>query len=289
MKPRGVILSGGPESVHEAGSPRAPQNDLRRRRAGARHLLRPDDDGGAARRHGGGRAPSRIRPRRRGSEGAEPPVRRRLACRRALSGVDEPRRPHHQDAAGLPGGRRFAERAVRRHPGREAEILRRDVPPRGGAHAARRGAAAQFRAQDFRRQRRLDHARLQGRGDREDPRAGRQGPGDLRAVGRRRFSGRRRADPRGDRRAAHLRVRRSRPAAARRGARRSCTLFRDSYNIPLVHVAGREDVSRRARRRQRPGGEAQDHRQAVHRRVRGRGEENRRRRSFSRRARSIRT
>src|SRR6186997_1386288 len=25
MKPRGVILSGGPESVHEAGSPRAPQ------------------------------------------------------------------------------------------------------------------------------------------------------------------------------------------------------------------------------------------------------------------------
>src|SRR5215212_5000883 len=26
MKPRGVILSGGPESVHEAGSPRAPQS-----------------------------------------------------------------------------------------------------------------------------------------------------------------------------------------------------------------------------------------------------------------------
>ena len=25
MKPRGVILSGGPASVHEAGSPRAPQ------------------------------------------------------------------------------------------------------------------------------------------------------------------------------------------------------------------------------------------------------------------------
>src|SRR5436305_2817865 len=25
MKPRGVILSGGPESVHEEGSPRAPQ------------------------------------------------------------------------------------------------------------------------------------------------------------------------------------------------------------------------------------------------------------------------
>src|ERR1700751_611858 len=25
MRPKGVILSGGPESVHEAGSPRAPQ------------------------------------------------------------------------------------------------------------------------------------------------------------------------------------------------------------------------------------------------------------------------
>ena len=36
--------------------------------------------------------------------------------------------------------------------------------------------------------RRLDHARLQGRGDREDPRAGRQGPGDLRAVRRRRLA-----------------------------------------------------------------------------------------------------
>ena len=45
MKPKAVILSGGPESVHEAGSPRAPQSDLRVRRAGARHLLRADDDG----------------------------------------------------------------------------------------------------------------------------------------------------------------------------------------------------------------------------------------------------
>ena len=36
--------------------------------------------------------------------------------------------------------------------------------------------------------RRLDHARLQGRGDRENPRAGGQGPGDLRPVRRRRFS-----------------------------------------------------------------------------------------------------
>ena len=48
-----------------------------------------------------------------------------------------------------------------------------------------------------------------------------KGTRDLRPVGRRRLGGRRRADPRGDRRAAHLRVRRSRPAAARRRRRRS--------------------------------------------------------------------
>ena len=67
------------------------------------------------------------------------------------------------------------------------EILRHAVPSRSGAHAAWCGAAAQFRAQDRRLPRRLDHARLPGRGDRENPRAGRQGQGDLRPVGRRRF------------------------------------------------------------------------------------------------------
>ena len=46
---------------------------------------------------------------------------------------------------------------------------------------------------------------------------GRQGQGDLRPVRRRRQRGRGGADPRGDRRAADLRVRRSRPDAARGG------------------------------------------------------------------------
>ncbi len=65
--------------------------------------------------------------------------------------------------------------------------------------------------------RRLDHARLQGGGDRQDPRPGRQGQGDLRALRRRRLRRRRGVDPRGDRRRAHLRVRRPRLAAAGRG------------------------------------------------------------------------
>ena len=134
--------------------------------------------------------------------------------------------------------------------------------------------------------RRLDHARLQGRGDRENPQAGRQGPGDLRPVGRRRFRGRRGADPRGDRRPAHLRVRRSRPVAARRGRAGRRAVPRQLQH-PARARRGREAVPRRARRRQRPGGEAQDHRPAVHRRVRGGSQEDRRRGISSRRARSI--
>ena len=101
MKPKAVILSGGPESVHEEGSPRAPQTDLRFRRARARHLLRPDDHGRPARRRGRGRPPPRVRPRRCRGQGVEQPVRVHLVDGRKASGLDEPWRPHHQNAAGL--------------------------------------------------------------------------------------------------------------------------------------------------------------------------------------------
>ena len=70
----------------------------------------------------------------------------------------------------------------------DAQILRHAIPSRGDAHAARRGAAAQFRAQGRGLVRRLDHARLQGRGDRENPPPSRQGPRHLRPVRRRRLA-----------------------------------------------------------------------------------------------------
>jgi hypothetical protein len=63
---------------------------------------------------------------------------------------------------------------------------------------------------------RLDHGRLPGRGDREDPRSGGPGPRHLRAVRRGRQFRRGRPDPRGDRRPAHLRLCRPRPDARRR-------------------------------------------------------------------------
>ena len=157
-------------ACHEEGSPRAPQPIFDFRRAGARHLLRPDDHGRAARRHGRGRPSPRIRPRRCRGQGESALFDGVWRRRREASGLDEPWRPHHPDAAGLCGGRRVAERAVRGDRGREAQILRPDVPPRGGAYARRRQADPQFRPQGRRADRRLDHARLPRGGDREDPR-----------------------------------------------------------------------------------------------------------------------
>ena len=170
MKPKAVILSGGPESVHEAGSPRAPQAIFD---SGVPVLgicygqmtmaaqLGGEVEGGHHREFG--RADVEVK-------ADEPAVRFHLGHGRAASGLDEPWRPHHQDAAGLCVAGVSAECAVRGDPGREAQILRADVPPRGGAHARRRQADPQFRPQGRRPHRRLDHARLPRGGDREDPR-----------------------------------------------------------------------------------------------------------------------
>ncbi len=54
-------------------------------------------------------------------------------------------------------------------------------------------------------------------------------------------------------------------------------LFRHHYNIPLVHVDASKVFLGRTRRRHRSRAKAQDHRPAVHRRVRRRGQEDRRR------------
>ena len=68
---------------------------------------------------------------------------------------------------------------------------------------------------------------------------------------------------------------------------------RDAVPRQLQYPAGargcRGHVPQGARRRRRSRAETQDHRQTVHRRVRGRSEEDRRRAIFLRKARSIRT
>ena len=91
--------------------------------------------------------------------------------------------------------------------------------------------------------------------------------GDLRPLRRRRQLGRRGADPRGDRRPAHLRLRRHRPDAPGRGRG-----GRDAVPRPLQHPADprrrERPLPRRARRRRGPRGQAQDHRPPLHRGLR---------------------
>ena len=215
LKPKAVIFSGGPASVPEAGSPRAPQRDLRQRRAGARHLLRPADAVRAARRPGReracgefGRAEVEIWRRTRCStgvwaKGGRYPVWMshgdrvtRLPAGFRVDAVsenapfavaaDETRRFYgtmfHPEVAHTPDGAKLI-----------ANFLKKVAGLRGDwtMAAFRAEAIARIRAQVG------------------------KGAGDLRPVGRRRFGGRGGADPRGDRRPADLHLRRSRPAARR--------------------------------------------------------------------------
>ena len=111
---------------------------------------------------------------------------------------------------------------------------------------------------------RLDDGRLPSGGDRCHPRQGRRRPRALRPFRRGRFGGRGGAHPRGDRRAAHLRLRRPRPVAAGRGGRGRRPLPRP-LQYPARACGGRGSVPRGARRHHRSRDEAQDHRPPVHR------------------------
>ena len=119
---------------------------------------------------------------------------------------------------GLRGHRPHRRRAGGRARGRRPAHLRRAVPPRGRAHAARPGDA---QALPLRRVRLppdvdddVDHRDRRSRPIRAQ--VGRRA-GHLRAVGRRRLGGGRRARAQGDRRPAHLRLRRHRADARGRG------------------------------------------------------------------------
>ena len=200
---------------------------------------------------------------------AECAVRRRVECRRASPGLDEPRRPRHRHSAGLQGHRDSA----RAHPSPRSPMRRASSTPRSSTWKwctrpmARRllrnfvleicGCKGDWSMAHFETE--MVHTHQAAGGLR---------PGDLRAVGRRRFRRHRRADPRGDRRAADLHLRRPRLDAPERGRRGGAAVPR-AYNIPLVHVDASTALPRGAGRRDRSGGQAQDHRQALHRRVRG--------------------
>ena len=122
-------------------------------------------------------------------------------------------------AGGIQGDRLERQRADRRHGRREPAFLRPAVASGSHAHRAGRRDAAPLRARDCGLRGRLGDGQHH-RGQRgADPRAGRRRQGDAGAVRRRGFVGAGGAAASCDRRAADLRVRRSRTAAA--GRRRS--------------------------------------------------------------------
>ena len=74
--PVGIILSGGPKSVSDAGAPKCDPAVFDARASGARHLLRHAADGRPARRPRGAGAVARVRPRDGQRRSAGPPERR---------------------------------------------------------------------------------------------------------------------------------------------------------------------------------------------------------------------
>ena len=210
-EPRGLR----PQGHHPVGRPglgdRARLAAHPRRRvdlgpADPRHLLRPAGAVRATRRRGRAGRPARVRPRLGRRRRRLRAVPRRLDQGRARAGVDEPRRPRHQTAARLPlvatsEGAPFAAVA---DDARRIYAMQFHLEVVHTPHGA--AAAEEFHPPRRRGHRRLDHGRLPRPGGQARARPGRQGPGHLRPVGRSRFVGRGRADPRGDRRPAHLRA-----------------------------------------------------------------------------------
>ena len=160
LKPKGVIFSGGPASVPDEGSPRAPQAVFD---SGVPILGICYGQQTMAAQLGGkveGGHAARVRPRRRRDQGGEPALRGLLGSRQALPRLDEPWRPRHRAARGLSRHRDLRERALRHRGRRGPPLLLHHVPSRGGAHAGRRQAALQLRAQDRRAEVRLDDVGL---------------------------------------------------------------------------------------------------------------------------------
>ncbi len=198
--PQAVILSGGPASVTESGSPRAPMGVFEMNvpvlgicygEMTMSAQLGGKVEGGHNREFG--RADIHI--------GKTSPL---LAGLGDARGHEPVWMSHGDKITAIPPGFEviatsesspFAVIGDEKRRRREAALLWRAVSPRSRAHAARRHAPAQFPG-DRRHQAGVEHACVPRGGDQEDPRAGRQRQGHLRVVGRRGFVGRRGADPR---------------------------------------------------------------------------------------------
>ena len=155
---------------------------------------------------------------------------------------------------------------------RGARALRRAVPPRGHAHAARPGDPEELPLRGGRRAADWTPAAVIEEQVALVRAAVGNGARPLRAVRRRRLGGRGAARAQGRRRPADVRLRRQRPPARERGrAGRGDVLAATSAS--RSSTSRRRAVPRAARGRDRPRGEAHDRRRGVHPRVRGGGRE----------------
>ena len=175
-------------------------------------------------------------------------------------------------AARIPGDRCDRQRAACGHGGRGRRFYGAAIPSGGDPYLAGRRDLAPLRARDRRLRgapgRQATSSRTRG----AHPRSGRFGQGASGAVRWRRLVGAGGAAASGHRRAAHVRIRRSRPVAARRGGPGDGDLRR-AHGRARHPRQRRTALSRRAARRGRSRGKAQGHRARVHRGVRrGSGE-----------------
>jgi GMP synthase (glutamine-hydrolysing) len=194
MKPKGIILSGGPASVTEEGSPRAPDAVFN---SGLPILGICYGEQTLAQQLGGkveGGHHRRIRPRLPRDHRRLRAVRRRLGKGEAhqvwMSHGDRVTALRPASAPSLP-------RPARPSPHRRRRAQASTPCSSTPKSCTRRMAAScsQFRAPSRGCRGDWTMGLVKAEADRQDPRAGRQGPRDLRAVGRRRQCGRRGADP----------------------------------------------------------------------------------------------
>ena len=279
--PRGIVLSGGPESVALAPADRGAPLGVRSGRPGARDLLWDADHGPAARCSGRGVAGARVRLRTSAGPWAFGPAARHRGPPEPRGSwpprcVDEPRRSGRVPAAGVPGHRRIKVLAHRRHGRRGPPALRPAVPPRGDAHAPGQPHPRALRPRDLRRGVELGHGGHHRRGRRADPRRDRPRARAARALGWRGLGGGRGPPAPGHRRAAHLRLRGQRALEARRG-RRGDGGLRRAPSCVRHRGRCRGALLRGTTRDRGPRGEAQAHRIGVHRGLRRGGLETTRR------------
>ena len=278
LKPKAVILSGGPASVTEFGTPRAPDWVFK---AGLPVLGICYGEQTMVAQMGGGVEGGHHREFGRAElevTGDSAAVRGRLEEGRARHRVDEPRRPRH--AAAAPASRWWACRRARRSrpsPTRSASSTpcsstpRWRTRPRGSqliGNFVRRIAGlpgdwsmAHFQSAEI--------AKIRAQVGKGRVICGLSGGVDS-AVAAVLIH-----EAIGDQLTCifvdHGLLRLNE-------AKEVVSLFRGHFNIPLVHVDAQRALPRRARRQDRPRGQAQDHRRALHRRVRRGGQEARRRR-----------